>query len=219
MQFSFLGENSLTVVQNGRAARINGIETDVNYLVGGLSLTAAAAYTDAKTKGNICEVAADPTPNCDLILTPDDPTTEEDETERDVITAPNGTRLPVTPKFKITGTARYTWDMGPGKAHGQIGIVHQGSAPSALKTADQAITGTLPGYTLVDLFAGYDWDKYSFELFATNVFDKRNELSRGTFCAPCSVQENVVGDPTGLNQVHFWPGRPRTIGLRVGTKF
>ena len=219
MQFSFLGENSLTVVQNGRAARINGLETDINYLVGGLSLTAAAAYTDAKTKGNICEVAADPTPNCDLILTPDDPTTAEDETERDIITAPTGTRLPVTPKFKITGTARYTWNMGPGKAHGQIGIVHQGSAPSALKTADQAITGTIPGYTLVDLFAGYDWDKYSFELFATNVFDKRNQLSRGTFCAPCSVPENVIGDPTGLNQVHFWPGRPRTIGLRLGAKF
>ena len=33
-QFSFLGENSLTVVQNGRDARINGIETDVNYTCG-----------------------------------------------------------------------------------------------------------------------------------------------------------------------------------------
>ena len=51
-QFSFLGENSLTVVQNGRDARINGLETDINYVAGGLTLNAAAAFTDAKTKEN-----------------------------------------------------------------------------------------------------------------------------------------------------------------------
>jgi outer membrane receptor protein involved in Fe transport len=96
--------------------------------------------------------------------------------------------------------------MGPGKAHGQIGFVHQGSARSALKTGDQAVTGTLPAYTLVDLFAGYDWSKYSFELFATNVFDKRNQLSRGLGCGACSV-------------VHIVPGTPRTIGVRLGAKF
>jgi outer membrane receptor protein involved in Fe transport len=209
-QFSFLGENSLTVVQNGRDARINGIESDINYVRGGLSLTAAAAYTDAKTKGNICEVAADTTPNCDVILTPDDPTTEENEEERDVITAPSGTRLPVTPKFKITGTARYTWAMGPGKAHAQIGVVHQGSAPSGLKTEDEELTGKLPAYTLVDLFAGYDWDKYSFEAFATNVFDKRNQLSRFVSCGLCGAN---------FNQTHIVPGTPRTIGIRLGAKF
>ena len=58
-QFSFLGPNSLTIVQNGRDAEINGVETDLNYVAGGLTLSAAAAYTDAKTKGNICDVSAD----------------------------------------------------------------------------------------------------------------------------------------------------------------
>lgn len=192
-QFSFLGENSLTVVQNGRDAKINGLETDVSYVHGGLTLNAAAAYTDAKTKDNICAVAADEAPDCDGV-------------PGDEITAPKGTRLPITPKFKVTGTARYAWDMGPGKAHGQIGIVHQGSARSALRDADQAITGTLKAYTLVDLYAGYDWQKYSVELFATNIFDTRNQLSRGVSCSIC-------------DNVHIIPGRPRTIGLRVGTKF
>jgi outer membrane receptor protein involved in Fe transport len=218
-QFSFLGDNSLTVVQNGRDARINGLETDVSYVRGGFLLNAAAAYTDAKTKQNICNVAADTLPNCDLLLTPDDPDTAEDETEFDFITAPKGTRLPVTPKFKITATARYTWNMGPGKAHGQIGVVHQGSAPSALKTADEEVTGKIPAYTLVDLFLGYDWDKYNFEVFATNVFDKRNQLSRFVSCSLCGVLTNVVGDPTGLNQTHIVPGTPRTIGVRLGAKF
>ncbi|MCH8615069.1 TonB-dependent receptor [Sphingomonas sp. SM33] len=192
-QFSFLGENSLTVVQNGRDAKINGIETDVSYVNGGWLLNAAAAYTDAKTKENICAVAADEAPDCDGV-------------EDDFITAPKGTRLPITPKFKITGTARYTWDMGPGKAHGQIGIVHQGSARSALRIDDNELTGKLHAYTLVDLFAGYEWQKYSFELFATNVFDKRNELSRSVSCSICT-------------NIHIVPGTPRTIGLRVGTRF
>ena len=114
--------------------------------------------------------------------------------------------MPVTPKFKVTGTARYTWNLWQGRAHGQIGIVHQGSARSALRVADNEQTGTLHAYTLVDLFAGYDWSKYSVELFATNVFDKRNELSRGVSCSICT-------------NVHIVPGRPRTFGLRLGTKF
>jgi len=219
MQFSFLGENSLTVVQNGRDANIDGIESDINYLHGGLSLTAAAAYTNAKTKGNICNVAADTTKNCDLLLddggTPADPSDDE----FDFITAPNGTRLPVTPKFKITGTARYTWAMGPGKTHVQLGVVHQGSAPSALKTADEEVTGKIPAYTLVDLFAGYDWGNYSFEAFATNVFDKRAQLSRFVVCGLCGTLTDVNGDPTGLNQTRIVVSQPRTIGIRLGAKF
>jgi outer membrane receptor protein involved in Fe transport len=207
MQFSFLGENSLTVVQNGRDARINGIETDINYLVGGLSLTAAAAYTDAKTKQNICAVAADPLPDCHLLLVPDDPSTPDvDESKFDRIVAPAGTRLPVTAKFKITGTARYTWDMGPGRSHVQVGVVHNGSARSALKTEDEDVTGKLPAYTLVDLFAGYDWKNYSIELFGTNIFDARNQLSRTLSCSICT-------------NIHIVPGRPRTLGLRLGAKF
>ena len=209
-QFSFLGENSLTVVQNGRDARINGIETDVNYSSGGLSLTAAMAYTDAKLKENICGVAVDPEPDCDMIVTPDDPETPEDDTEFDEIIAPKGTRLPVTPKFKFSATARYTWDMGPGRAHGQIGLVHQGEARAALGTAEQEVTGNIPNATIVDLFAGYAWSRYNIELFATNVFDERNQLSRFFLCgANCETNEFL----------HIVPGRPRTIGLRLGARF
>jgi iron complex outermembrane recepter protein len=211
-QFSFLGLNSLTVVQNGRDATINGIESDINYLHGGFSLTAAAAYTDAKTKGNICNAAitVDPSPDC---------TGLDSGGDDDFITAPSGTRLPITPKLKITGTARYTWSVWAGKAHVQMGVVHSGSARSALRPADEQITGKLPAYTLVDLFAGYDWGRYNLELFATNVFDTRNQLSRFVSCSLCGVPLDVAGNPTGLNQVHIVPGQPRTIGIRLGAKF
>ena len=199
LQFSFLGLNSLTQIQNGRNARVNGIETDINYVAGGLSLTASAAYTDAKTKGNICHasISIDPSPDCSGLDSRGNP---------DFIVARSGTRLPVTPKFKATATARYSWPMWTGKAHVQGVVAYQGSAPSDIDESQAALLGKLHSSTLVDLFAGYDWGNYSLELFGSNIFDERNELSRFVVCSICT-------------QVKIVPGRPRTIGLRAGIKF
>jgi outer membrane receptor protein involved in Fe transport len=223
-QFSFLGANSFTEIHNGKNARINGIETDLNYVRGGLTLSAAAAYTDAKTKGNICTSATDTTADC--------------SEAGDFPSAPSGTRLPVTPKFKGTATARYTWPAWADvKAHVQGAIAYKGSAPSSLRTQVQLV-GTPPtvandiaavcaaagalnaaGYcdpnvyqgkikssTVFDVFAGLDWPKWNFEVFVANLFDSRDEQSRFTACGSC-VRALVV------------PGRPRTIGVRVGAKF
>ncbi|HEX8839802.1 MAG TPA: TonB-dependent receptor [Sphingomicrobium sp.] len=205
-QFAFLGANSFTEIHNGKDARVNGIETDVSYLRGGLTLNAAASYTDAKTRGNICNVFGDETDDC----------TEDD----DFISAPSGTRLPVTPKFKGSATARYTWPVWADvKAHVQGSVSYQGSAPSSLRTLVQLVgtgdminpndpnaQGRIHSSTLVDLFAGLDWPRWNVELFTTNVFDKRNELSRFTACGSCTRALVVVG-------------RPRTIGVRAGMKF
>ena len=201
IQFSYLGPNSLTVVQNGRKARVNGIETDLNYVQGGLSLTGSAAYTDAKTKGNICHAAivVDPLPDCSGFDSHVPP-------RPDFIVVPSGTRLPITPKFKATGIARYSWPMWAGKAHVQGVIAYSGSAPSDLDPVQNALLGKLKSSTLVDLFVGYDWGKFNVELFGSNVFDERNELSRFVVCSICT-------------QVKIVPGRPRTIGVRAGMKF
>jgi outer membrane receptor protein involved in Fe transport len=201
MQFSFLGPNSLTVILNGRNAIVNGVETELDYTQGGLTLTAAAAYTDAKTRGNICNAAVviDPSPDCSGVDSSGDP---------DYITVPSGTRLPVTPKFKASATARYTWPIWTGHAHVQGALSYQGSAPSDIFPDNAKALGRIRGSSLVDLFLGYDWSRYSAEVFATNVFDKRNEVSRFYVCAspPC-------------DQVKIVPGRPRTIGLRIGAHF
>ena len=197
-QFSFLGENSLTVVQNGRDARVNGIESDVSYSHAGLSLNAAAAYTDAKTKQNICNSVLDPSADCSAA--------------GDWIVTPSGTRLPVTPRFKVSGTARYTWAMGSGKAHVQGSVTHQSSSSADLRqdvgggvNPNDAI-GRIQGWTTVDAFAGYDWSRWTAELFVTNIFDKRNQLARFVECSICT-------------RSYVIPGRPRTIGLRLGTRF
>jgi outer membrane receptor protein involved in Fe transport len=212
-QFAFLGANSFTEIHNARDARINGLESDLSYVRGGLTLNAAAAYTDAKTKGNICTIAIDPDPNC-LGLVEVNP----GNFVQDFVAAPSGTRLPITPKFKATATARYSWPAWADvKAHVQGGITYRGSAPSSLRT-DIALVGTgehvnpndfqgrLHSATLVDLYAGLDWPRWNVELFGTNIFDKRIDISRQTACGSCT-RALVV------------PGRPRTIGLRAGMKF
>jgi iron complex outermembrane receptor protein len=193
-QFGYLGPNSLTVIQNGRDAKVDGVESDINYIAGGLSLSAAAAYTNAKTSGNICHdaIVVDPAPDC--------------SGADDFIVVPSGSRLAITPKLKATATGRYAWPMWTGKAHIQGAVTYQSSALSELRPDAEAITGKIKASTLVDLFLGYDWSRYSAELFATNVFDERNQLSRFVVCSICT-------------QVKIVPGRPRTIGLRLGAHF
>lgn len=197
-QFSFLGENSLTVIQNGRNANIDGVESDLSYYSGGLSLNAAASYTNAKTDGAICHSSVDPTADCSAA--------------GDYTVAPSGTRLPITPKFKGTATTRYTWPAGTGKAHVQGSLSYQGSATADIRQDvggginPNDFLGKLHSATLVDLFAGYDWDRFSAELFVSNAFDERNELSRFVACSICT-------------RTYIYPGRPRTIGLRLGARF
>ncbi|HKX91334.1 MAG TPA: TonB-dependent receptor [Sphingomicrobium sp.] len=201
-QFSFLGQNSFTEIHNGKDARINGVETDINYVAGGLTLNAAVAYTDAKTKGNVCGDIADTTDDCSLSFN----------------SVPSGTRLPVTPKFKGSATARYSWPVfGDVKAHVQGGIAYKGSARASLRSLQlQAGTfalvdpnsylGRIRSSTVVDLFAGLDWPRWNVEAFVTNLFDSRDELSRGVNCGSCT-------------RVLIVPGRPRTFGVRTGVKF
>ena len=201
-QFSFLGENSFTEIHNGRDARINGLETDVNYVRGGLTLNAAMAYTDAKTKGDVCGAITD----------------DEDCSAPNFVGVPSGTRLPVTPKFKASTTARYSWPAWANvRAHVQGGIAYKGSARATLRsTLAQAGTGALVdpndylgrvrSSTVVDAFAGLSWPRWNVEAFVTNIFDNRDELSRGVNCASC-FRTLIV------------PGRPRTMGIRAGIKF
>ncbi|MGN6619579.1 MAG: TonB-dependent receptor [Sphingomonas sp.] len=204
-QFSFLGANSFTEVHNGPNARIRGIEVDANYASGPLSLSASGSYTDAKTQQNLC-LYDDPTLTC------------ADTGNGNIVSAPKGTRLPITPRFKVNGTARYTVPIGDAKGYGQIVIAHQSSASSDIRTAiyetgtgniinPAAQLGRLKQYTTGDAALGIDFSKYSIELFVQNFWDERAELSRFSECGSCGQRPYIV------------PITPRTIGLRLGAKF
>jgi len=193
-QYSFLGQNSFTEIHNGPNARIKGIESDISiYPMAGLSLNATGAYLDGKLRNNLCKT--------------DDPTFTCGGTAG--IVAPKGTRLPVTPRFKVNGNARYEWALGTGTAHLQANWTHSSSASSALRigvsTAD--MPPLLHSYNLVDLAAGYAWGNVTAELFGQNIFDKRAELSSNQECGACSQRS------------YYYVATPRTIGIRLGYKF
>jgi iron complex outermembrane recepter protein len=208
-QFSFLGANSFTEIHNGPGARIYGVEMDFSYSNGPFYLSATGSFTDARTRQNLCS-EDDPTFTC----------AGTDQSGRPIlISAPKGARLPITPQWKLATTARYTAEAGPAKLYGQVNFTYQSSAASELRSAiyavypftdvinPAALLGELKGYSTVNLAVGSEWDSFSIELFASNLFDERGQISRFQLCGSCGQRPYVV------------PINPRTIGLRAGAKF
>ncbi len=191
-QFSFLGQNSFTEIHNGPDARIRGIEADLNYSRNGLTLTAGGAYTDAKTTQNLCAID-DPTYSC---ADPDNS-----------ISAPKGTRLPVTPRFKGNITARYEFPVGSSRVHVQSVLAHQSSASSDIRVSYADALGRLPAFTTLDLAAGVKFGEFSIEAFLDNAWDERAQISRFQACGACTQRP------------YAFYIRPATFGIRAGTKF
>ena len=96
--------------------------------------------------------------------------------------------------------------MGDAKSYVQLNGSYQGSAPSDLRIANNALQGNLKAFGTVNFAMGTDWSKYSLELFVANVLDERGDLSRFVQCGLCT-------------RVYTVPINPRTIGLRLGAKF
>ncbi len=206
-QFSFLGENSLTQIANAGKAQIKGIEADLLWAATDkLTVAAAFALLDAKLTQAYCGT-----------LGPDgkdlNPCTEDDGDGGTIPAtpqAPNGARLPVTPRFKGNLTARYAFNLGSYDAHIQGAMVYVGSRWAELRTAQREILGKESAYTLADFSAGLAKGNYTAELFVNNAFDKRAQLDRWAQC-----------DATvcGVGGTYITPSQPRTIGLRFGQKF
>ncbi|HQR90767.1 MAG TPA: TonB-dependent receptor, partial [Caulobacter sp.] len=194
-QFSILGANGLTEIKNANEARIKGVESDVTLAVTqGFTISAAATYTDAKLTANYCgftDTSGNPVTVC--------PTPQ----------APDGTVLPVTPKFKANLTARYDFSFSGYDAYLQASAVHQTGSWTDLRIVEREIIGRQSGYTLVDLSGGVTRDDWSMALYVKNLTDKRASLNRYAQCA-----ESVCGA-----QTYITPNQPRTIGLKVGRKF
>jgi len=206
-QFSFLGANSFTEIHNGPDARIRGAELELNWRpIQAFNLSASAAYTDARTRRNLC-LFDDPTFTC--VGTPAAP---------NLVSAPAGTRLPVTPRFKMSAQARYEFPLASGTGHLQTSVTHSSSASSDLRTAivapgtgdivnPAALIGRLAPYTTADFAVGIEWSRVTVEAFIENAFDERAQLTRFVLCGQCFQRPYIVTNT------------PRTIGLRLGTRF
>jgi outer membrane receptor protein involved in Fe transport len=214
-QFSYLGQNGLTDIRNAAQARIRGLETDLRWAATyNLAFSAGAAFYDAKLTENYCGwLREDGSPEtvCPAgTLNPngtfDDPS---DDFAVDGPQAPEGTRLPVTPRFKGNFVARYTFDLWGGEAYGQASVVHQGMRRTDLRVAEDQLLGDLKAFTMTDLSAGFRRDNWSLDFFLKNAFNTRAELSR---FAECAV------DTCG-NQPYTVLAQPRTFGVRFSQDF
>ncbi|MFC3067989.1 TonB-dependent receptor [Phenylobacterium soli] len=190
-QFSFLGANGLTEIRNAPQAEMKGLETEVNWVPAeGLTLSGGGAYTNAKLTKQYC---ADITqPNCSNPA------------------APNGTELPITPKWKGNVTARYEWNTAYDlKAHVQGALVYEGARWTDLRVLERGIIGRMPSYTTADFTAGVERSNWRLEAYIKNAFDERGQDSRYAECATqvCGPQTYVV------------PIKPRLIGIRFGQSF
>jgi iron complex outermembrane recepter protein len=202
-QFAFTGENGLTNITNAGGARITGIETDVDWAVTDqLLVSAAVSYLNAELTEDFCEfldAAGNQLPLSECFT--EDPVFS-------VRGAPDGTELPVVPKYKGNVTGRYRFNIGAYDAHVQASFVYQDDTRSALVPFDEQVLGTNDAYGLADFSAGLGTDRFNVQLFVNNAFDKRADISRFAQC-----REEVCTTP------YIVTNQPRTIGVKFGQKF
>ncbi len=171
-QFSYLvPPNSLTAIANAGKARIDGLESDVEWAVqGGLNLTANMTFLDGRLLQDYCKGPCDANP----------------------VEAPAGTHLPVAPRLKGAFVARYTFNLDDWKDNVQASYSYQTSATPALKVADAQATGTQPAYGQIDLSAGASHNNLTIEFFISNLADTRAQLTRFAECAPTTCQQVYI---------------------------
>ncbi len=224
-QFSILGANGLTEVKNANQAQIDGVEMELNWAATyNLRLSGGAAFYDAKLTENFCgwtDEAGNSVTDCPPgTLNPngtfDDPS---DDTAVEGPEAPDGTRLPVTPKFKGNLTARYTFDIGSLETYVQGAYVHVGERTSDLRLLERGILGDLAAYDVFDFAVGVRKDNWALDFFLSNAFDERAEISRFAQCAEtvCGAAGVVPEYPNG--QIYTVTNQPRTFGIRFSQNF
>ncbi len=207
-QFSFLGLNSVTIIENGGNARIKGVESELEWAVaGGLTFSFNFTLLQSHLLQNYCGYTD---PNTGQPVTSND-CTYPGEAPGNGFTplAPAGADMPIAPKFKGNVVARYTWDLASGSsANVQATYVYQTTTAPALKTADQQSIGMQPAYGLLDLQAGLERNGMNLRLLISNATDKRAQISRFEQCTVGVCQ-----------QPYIIPTQPRTFGLMFGQKF
>jgi outer membrane receptor protein involved in Fe transport len=210
-QFSYLGPNSVTVVQNVGSAEIRGVETELDWApAAGWTFTGNLTYLHAVTTANYCGPAAtipgtiELSTNCpnqvnDYAVGPG-PVGPE---------APSGTRLPMVPNWKGSLVARYTYPISDWTGFIQGAIAGQTWVNPLLRLIDSQTMGSLAGWAQGDLAAGFERNGMQIQLALTNVTDKRADITRFTQCATTTCG----------HQTYIIPSEPRAFAIRFGQKF
>ncbi|MDE2447928.1 MAG: TonB-dependent receptor [Gammaproteobacteria bacterium] len=205
-QFSFLGPNSVTEIENGGAARIRGIENSLDWLASSnLLLSADFTFIDPVLTEDVCDKAG--VTSCPGLLT------KGDYLPGGVLVGPiatKGTNLPVAPKFKGNIIARYSLaTIGNWKPYGQLTAMYQSQTAQVLRRDQAIVDGNLPAYAMFNLKLGVDGlNGMHMDFFVSNLMNRLAELSRYT-----------ASNPSVNNQVYILPAQPRTFGIEFGQDF
>ena len=208
-QFSFLGLNSVTIIENGGDAEIKGIESELEWAATSkLTMSLNFSWLDPKLTSNYCGTE-DPATGQPARSNPCPANPAVGITEPFPPAAPSGTQLPITPKFKGNLIARYSFDpIGGWNPNAQAAFVYQTEATPALKTADVQYIGVMPAYGMADLSTGIEKNGMNIQFVIDNVTDKRGQTSRFEQCTVSVCQ-----------QPYIIPEQPRTYGIKFGQKF
>jgi outer membrane receptor protein involved in Fe transport len=193
VQYSLPGVLGIFYTVNAGKAESKGVEADLSWTIAqALTLSASGTYVDAKLTGAFC----DQVNGCD-------------PANGGAVLAPVGTRLPVTPKFKINASARYEIPVGDNKAFVQGAVNHQSGTTSYLTPDGNAALGNTEAFTTFDFSAGYRFGRMSFEGFIQNAFDERGILSKNITCAPSLCAPYA----------RLYPTKPQYYGIRISQRF
>ncbi len=202
-QFSFLGLNSVTIIENAGDATIKGFENELEWQVtNALTMSTNFTVLDPRLTQDYCGISG--VTHCPNYNTPEAfiPTLVGPQ-------APSGTNLPITPKFKGNIIARYSFDEIKGwKPFGQASWMYQSKSLPTLRVDQTQILGVQPAYGLLDVFGGATYNNMTAQLIVTNVTNRLAELSR--------FAQTV---PSAENQPYVVPVQPRTFAIQFGQKF
>ncbi|WP_353229730.1 TonB-dependent receptor [Novosphingobium sp.] len=198
IQFTLPGANGQNYLVNAGGAAIYGIESDVAYYTGGLSLMGSAAYIDAHLTDTFCIKPLNRPLDC----------------------TPAGTNLPTTPKFKANATARYEWRDLDSKPFVQATVNHQSGTRAALLNAfvDDTLDylgnpthqfGYTQAFTTFDFSTGVTFSGVKLEAFIQNAFDNRGILSKIGSCGLVECRANG----------RVYPIKPQLFGVKVSQRF
>ncbi len=193
VQYSEPGILGIFYTVNAGDARSRGLETQVLWkATPATTLTFNGTYADARLTTPFCNQQSGCNPaNGGQLL------------------APAGTPLPVTPKIKLNGNARYNFGIGKYDAYVQAGLNYQGDTTSFLRTDFESVIGPTGGFTTFDLSGGMSLDKTTLTAYINNMFDNRGVLSKNSPCVPstCGAYERS------------YVVKPQEFGVKVSYKF
>jgi len=199
VQTAVQGQYGITSIVNAGNARVEGVESEVEWAATN-HLTLSATGTGLlrlETTTVFCRPSPLGVPQS--TCTPD------------FVDALPGTQLPVTPKVKANGTARYTFNVGEYKSFAQVSVAHQSSTTFSLESTS-IYAGNTPSFTTVDFALGAALNNWHIEAFINNAFDKRGELGKNSECNDLTAHYCLLN-------AHIYPVKPMQYGIKFGQTF